>query len=199
MVVRKCLFPLLRFICGFMFNYNLHKKSWTVSIRGGTRRWHFELWWRLGDLHFAKLRPTNTQRCILIGSRPAVICWLQMVSRSALFAFNPQAQYWFTRNGLGTIHLRRQHVLGGEGCHPRPIERRLDWVFYKTEMKIWAVWAVRAVRKKKWIWKFWATFEGGFFNQQGYIPEMFESFWCFKSSSNSVITLWIQWIHQLEY
>ena len=34
---------------------------------------------------------------------------------------------------------------------PRPIERRLDWVFYKTEMKIWAVWAVRAVRKKKWI------------------------------------------------
>ena len=23
--------------------------------------------------------------------------------------------------------------------HPRPIERRLDWVFYKTEMKIWAV------------------------------------------------------------
>ena len=37
------------------------------------------------------------------------------------------------------------------GFSPRPIERRLDWVFYKTEMKIWAVWAVRAVRKKKWI------------------------------------------------
>ena len=32
---------------------------------------------------------------------------------------------------------------------PRQIERRLDWVFYKTEMKIWAVWGVRAVRKKK--------------------------------------------------
>ena len=35
--------------------------------------------------------------------------------------------------------------------NPRPIERPMDWVFYKTEMKIWAVWAVRAVRKKKWI------------------------------------------------
>ena len=23
--------------------------------------------------------------------------------------------------------------------NPRPIERRLDWVFYRTEMKIWAV------------------------------------------------------------
>ena len=23
--------------------------------------------------------------------------------------------------------------------NPRPIERRLDWVFYKMEMKIWAV------------------------------------------------------------
>ena len=34
---------------------------------------------------------------------------------------------------------------------PRPIERRLDWVFYKTDMKIWAVWAVKAVRKKKWM------------------------------------------------
>ena len=39
---------------------------------------------------------------------------------------------------------------------PRPIERRLDWVFYKTEMKIWAVgcglgWTV--------LKKVWADYE----------------------------------------
>ena len=35
---------------------------------------------------------------------------------------------------------------------PRPIERRLDWVFYKTEMKIWAVgWCLGwTVLKKVW-------------------------------------------------
>ena len=41
-------------------------------------------------------------------------------------------------------------------CSPRPIERRLDWVFYKTEMKIWAVgcgvgWTV--------LKKVWADYE----------------------------------------
>ena len=40
--------------------------------------------------------------------------------------------------------------------YPRPIERRLDWVFYKTEMKIWAVgsglgWTV--------LKKVWADYE----------------------------------------
>ena len=39
---------------------------------------------------------------------------------------------------------------------PRPIERRLDWVFYKMEMKIWAVgcglgWTV--------LKKVWADYE----------------------------------------
>ena len=43
-----------------------------------------------------------------------------------------------------------------EGNAPRPIERRLDWVFYKTEMKIWAVgcgmgWTV--------LKKVWADYE----------------------------------------
>ena len=42
------------------------------------------------------------------------------------------------------------------GSNPRPIERRLDWVFYKTEMKIWAVgcgldWTV--------LKKVWADYE----------------------------------------
>jgi len=42
------------------------------------------------------------------------------------------------------------------GLKPRPIERRLDWVFYKTEMKIWAVgcglgWTV--------LKKVWANYE----------------------------------------
>ena len=51
------------------------------------------------------------------------------------------------RNKSSTFFNCKQELsLGG---HPRPIERPMDWVFYKTEMKIWAVWAVRAVRKKK--------------------------------------------------
>ena len=42
------------------------------------------------------------------------------------------------------------------GFGPRPIERRLDWIFYKTEMKIWAVgcgldWTV--------LKKVWADYE----------------------------------------
>ena len=42
------------------------------------------------------------------------------------------------------------------GFGPRPIERRLDWVFYKTELKIWAVgcglgWTV--------LKKVWADYE----------------------------------------
>jgi hypothetical protein len=41
------------------------------------------------------------------------------------------------------------NVFEKEDLNPRPTDRRLHWVFYKTEMKIWAVWAVRAVRKKK--------------------------------------------------
>ena len=52
---------------------------------------------------------------------------------------------------LDGLIMRQQGSKGILGLQPRPIERRLDWVFYKTEMKIWAVWAVRAVRKKKWI------------------------------------------------
>ena len=47
-------------------------------------------------------------------------------------------------------------VTQGDTFMPRPIERRLDWVFYKTEMKIWAVgcrlgWTV--------LKKVWADYE----------------------------------------
>ena len=40
--------------------------------------------------------------------------------------------------------------------NPRPIERPLDWVFYKTEMKIWAVGC-----KLGWTFlkKVWADYE----------------------------------------
>ena len=47
-------------------------------------------------------------------------------------------------------------LITSNGLSPRPIERRLDWVFYKTELKIWAVgcglgWTV--------LKKVWADYE----------------------------------------
>ena len=48
------------------------------------------------------------------------------------------------------------YEFGQHRIRPRPIERPLDWVFYKTEMKIWAVgcglgWTV--------LKKVWADYE----------------------------------------
>ena len=51
------------------------------------------------------------------------------MSRFAVRKVFPSVNYLFAKS-LGNF----QH-----GSTPRPIERRLDWVFYKTEMKIWAV------------------------------------------------------------
>ena len=47
-------------------------------------------------------------------------------------------------------------IISWRKCNPRPIERHLDWVFYKTELKIWAVgcglgWTV--------LEKVWADYE----------------------------------------
>ena len=43
---------------------------------------------------------------------------------------------------LNTTYLHdeiKKQSFYGPPTHPRQIERRLDWVFYKTELKIWAV------------------------------------------------------------
>ena len=52
--------------------------------------------------------------------------------------------------------MNHSYNLLKQGCIPRPMERPLDWVFYKTEMKIWAVgcglgWTV--------LKKVWADYE----------------------------------------
>ena len=38
------------------------------------------------------------------------------------------------------LDYMKETVIGARvDLNPRPIERRLDWVFYKTEMKIWTL------------------------------------------------------------
>ena len=59
----------------------------------------------------------------------------------------------------GNLPLENVHIYFVEvnfDFKPRPIERRLDFVFYKTEMKIWAVgWGLGCTVLKK----VWADYE----------------------------------------
>ena len=81
-------------------------------------------------------------------------CWEEFKQKKS--QFYKIDCFTFSRALIRILNLMGLLYFFYEGEIPRPIERRLDWVFYKTETKIWAVgcglgWTV--------LKKVWADYE----------------------------------------